>query len=82
LLAKAIWVDLVGSKPPASHSVWLPDEGIKFFVAALSVFENNLMDFLTKYRQSIFLIILYNFKILKIRVELYYLNNSNIIYII
>jgi hypothetical protein len=28
LLAKAIWVDLVGGKPPASVSVWLPDEGI------------------------------------------------------
>jgi hypothetical protein len=28
LLAKAIWVDLVGSNPPASHIVWLPDEGI------------------------------------------------------
>ena len=29
LLAKAIWVDLVGSNPPASHSVWLPEEGIE-----------------------------------------------------
>jgi hypothetical protein len=28
-IAKAIWVNLVGSNPPASQSVWLPDEGIR-----------------------------------------------------
>ena len=52
--------------------------GLLGLVAALLLFANNLGDFLIKYRQSIFLTILYNFIILKIRIKLYYFNNSNI----